>query len=87
MRSALRPLTLPVLLAVFLLPAAVARADEPATKPNEPVSYSFDDDEVLGNTVAPYGEVMNVRKRGQRASLVRARGSFVVELLHSVEAL
>ncbi len=49
--------------------------------------YTFEDDEVFGTTTAPIGEVLLVRPREQRESLIRARDHFVRELLHSVEEL
>lgn len=51
------------------------------------VEYAFGDDQVLGDMVAPLGEVLTVRGKGQRQSLVRARGSFVDKLVRAVEAL
>jgi hypothetical protein len=77
-----RYLALPALLAT-LFASGSARAEEPG----DTVSYAFDDDKVLGDTVNPLGEIMTVRKRPARESLVRARQSFVPELLKSVEAL
>ena len=85
-RSA-RHLALPALLATLLAGTTTAQAEEPKARGDDTIQYSFDDDKVLGDTVGPLGEVMSVRKRSQRASLVRARSSFVVELLQSVEAL
>jgi hypothetical protein len=79
------PFVLSALLTLNL--ASPALAQEPADAPGDTVSYSFEDDKVLGDGVAPLGEIMTIRKRGQRDSLVRARQSFVPELLHSVEAL
>jgi len=84
---AVRHLALPAALSIILATCTVARADAPGQGPDEPTRYSFEDDKVLADTVAPMGEVMMVRKRPPRESLVRARDSFVVELLHSVEAL
>jgi len=84
-----RHLALPILLASALV-TSTTRADEPqagAQAGTDTVSYSFDDDKVLGDTVNPLGEIMTVRKRPARESLVRARESFVPELLQSVEAL
>jgi hypothetical protein len=74
-------------------PGAVARAEPPAQSAGQPAggddftSYSFDDDSVFGTTARPDGEVLPVRRRGQRESLIRTRESFVRELLKSVEAL
>jgi len=76
-----------LLIALLSGQAKPARADEPTPKDADTTRYSFDDDKVLGDTTGPLGEVMSVRKRSQRESLVRARQSFVVELLKSVEAL
>lgn len=73
--------------------AAPAAADPPAPASlksgakNEVTEYAFDDDAVLGDTIAPLGEVLQVRPRAQRQSLVRARSSFMPELLESVERL
>ena len=85
-RSA-RHLALPALLATLLAGTTTAQAEEPNAQGDDTVQYSFDDDKVLGDTASPLGEVMSVRKRSQRESLVRARSNFVVELLQSVEAL
>lgn len=82
-----RHLALPAALSVLLATAGAVRAEEPGQGPDAPTRYTFEDDKVLADTIGPMGEVMVVRKRGQRESLVRARDSFVVELLHSVEAL
>lgn len=69
--------------------SAGAAAEPPLTpEPGEaPLTYAFEDDAVLATTATPMGEVLNVRPGGVRESLVHARESFVVELLHSVEAL
>ena len=76
MSSALRPLTLPALIAALLVGAAVARADEPTAKPSEPVSFSFEDDKVFGDTAAPSGEVMTCASAGSaRRSCARAAAS------------
>jgi hypothetical protein len=49
--------------------------------------YTFEDELVGGDTINPSLEVLTVRSRKDRQSLVRARESFVVELLQSVERL
>lgn len=82
-----RYLALPAALSILLASTHAARAEEPGQGPDAPTRYTFDDDKVLADTVGPMGEVMTVRKRPQRESLVRARDSFVDELLRSVEAL
>jgi hypothetical protein len=50
-------------------------------------TYDFDDDLVQGDLVRPDGELLNVRRRGARASLIRIREHFVPEMLKSVENL
>jgi hypothetical protein len=80
------------LLSAVLVAPATARAEPPASaaatgKVDSTTVYTFEDDEVFGTTTAPMGEVLLVRPRGQRESLIRARDHFVRELLHSVEEL
>jgi hypothetical protein len=80
------------LLSAVLVAPATARAEPPAHaaasgKVDSTTVYTFDDDEVFGTTTAPVGEVLLVRPRAQRESLIRARDHFVRELLHSVEEL
>lgn len=62
-------------------PAAGARPAGEAT------TYDFDDDLVTGDLVRPDGELLNVRRRGQRNSLIRIREHFIPEMLKSVENL
>jgi len=50
-------------------------------------TYDFDDDLVTGDLVRPDGEMLQVRRRGQRTSLIRIREHFVPEMLKSVENL
>ncbi|MCC6877088.1 MAG: hypothetical protein IT378_22480 [Sandaracinaceae bacterium] len=54
---------------------------------NETTTYDFDDDLVQGDLVRPDGELLNVRRRGRRASLIRVREHFIPEMLKSVENL
>lgn len=61
---------------------AVAQEDDENT-----TTYDFEDDLVTGDLVRPDGELLNVRKRGRRASLIRIREHFIPELLKSVENL
>lgn len=53
----------------------------------ETTTYDFDDDLVQGDLVRPDGEMLNVRRRGRRASLIRVREHFIPEMLKSVENL
>ena len=50
-------------------------------------TYDFDDDLVTGDLVRPDGELLNVRRRGNRASLIQIREHFIPEMLKSVENL
>ena len=50
-------------------------------------TYDFDDDLVTGDLVRPDGELLNVRRRGNRASLIQIREHFIPEMLKSVEDL
>ncbi|RLB53229.1 MAG: hypothetical protein DRJ42_12495 [Deltaproteobacteria bacterium] len=53
----------------------------------ESTTYDFEDDLVTGDLVRPDGEMLNVRRRGSRASLIRIREHFIPEMLKSVEDL
>lgn len=50
-------------------------------------TYDFEDDLVQGDLMRPDGEMLNVRRRGQRDSLIRVREHFIPEMLKSVENL
>jgi len=50
-------------------------------------TYDFEDDLVTGDLVRPDGEMLNVRRRGRRSSLIRIREHFIPEMLKSVEDL
>jgi hypothetical protein len=50
-------------------------------------TYDFEDDLVTGDLVRPDGEMLNVRRRGSRASLIQIREHFIPEMLKSVEDL
>ncbi len=65
---------------VVIAPAAMAQEGETTT-------YDFEDDLVQGDLVRPDGELLNVRRRGRRASLIRVREHFIPEMLKSVENL
>lgn len=69
-----------------LLPAG-AHAQSGVVQLEEVTSYDFEDDLVTGDLVRPDGEMLNVRRRGRRASLIRVREHFLPELLKSVENL
>jgi hypothetical protein len=61
--------------------ARAGKAQGPAT------AYAFDDHLVGGDGVAPDGEVLRVRPRKDRESLVRVRTDFLRELFKTVEDL
>ena len=75
------------------LPVRVsAQAKDAAPAPaagggDAPTSYDFDDDLVQGDLVRPDGELLSVRRRGNRASLIQIREHFIPEMLKSVEDL
>ncbi len=50
-------------------------------------TYDFEDDLVTGDLVRPDGEMLSVRQRGRRTSLIRIREHFIPEMLKSVEDL
>ena len=50
-------------------------------------SYDFEDDLVTGDLVRPDGELLSVRRRGNRASLIQISEHFIPEMLKSVEDL
>jgi hypothetical protein len=80
------------LLAGFAAPAQVsaqAKAGAPAAAGGDtgPTSYDFEDDLVQGDLVRPDGELLSVRRRGNRASLIQIREHFIPEMLKSVEDL
>ena len=67
---------------LVLAPIASAFAQDGAD-----TTYDFEDDLVTGDLVRPDGEMLNVRRRGRRASLIRVREHFIPEMLKSVENL
>ncbi len=82
-----------VFAALTMLSSASAYAQDPppaggaARSGGDATTYDFDDDLVTGDLVRPDGELLNVRRRGQRNSLIRIREHFIPEMLKSVENL
>jgi hypothetical protein len=71
-----------------VLMSSVASAQDRGGGGNEAATtYDFEDDLVTGDLVRPDGELLNVRRRGRRASLIRVREHFIPEMLKSVENL
>lgn len=62
-------------------------ADAKAGAAGGATSYDFDDDLVTGDLVRPDGELLSVRRRGNRASLIQIREHFIPEMLKSIEDL
>ena len=82
------PLALALALLGSVLPGRVQAEDTKAGDGRgELTAYRFDDDLVQGDTVRPDVEVLHVRKRGDRESLVRARMHFIPELLKTAQDL
>lgn len=71
---------------VALLTCAGARAEPSRVQPAA-LEYGFDDEVVQGGLREQNTEVLIVRGRGVRQSLVHVRTSYVRELLESVEDL
>ena len=71
------------LVALFATPVFAQDADNSGAE----TTYDFEDDLVTGDLVRPDGEMLNVRRRGRRSSLIRIREHFVPEMLKSVENL
>lgn len=62
-------------------------AQDAAGGGGDTTTYDFEDDLVTGDLVRPDGEMLNVRRRGSRSSLIRIREHFIPEMLKSVENL
>lgn len=76
-----------VLFAFVLGTAVLFAAPVLAQDAGGETTYDFEDDLVTGDLVRPDGEMLNVRRRGSRASLIRIREHFIPEMLKSVEDL
>ena len=68
-----------LVLAPMVVSPVYAQDDENTT------TYDFEDDLVQGDLVRPDGEMLSVRQRGRRSSLIRIREHFIPEMLKSVE--
>lgn len=73
--------------ASLVLAATLAFAPSALAQEEDATTYDFEDDLVTGDLVRPDGEVLQVRRRGQRSSLIRIRENFLPEMLKSVENL
>ena len=70
-----------LVLAPMVVSPVYAQDDENTT------TYDFEDDLVQGDLVRPDGEMLSVRRRGRRQSLIQIRDQFITEMLKSVEDL
>jgi hypothetical protein len=66
---------------------ASAQDEAKAAAPAGATTYDFEDDLVSGDLVRPDGELLSVRRRGNRASLIQIREHFIPEMLKSIEDL
>jgi hypothetical protein len=78
------PLQLAALVAVSVLAVSASAA---AQTKDENYSYRFDDELLVGDTLASTPPLLRLRPRPPRVTLLRPRVAFVGELLKSVEAL
>jgi hypothetical protein len=74
------------LVLVFAAPLAAADDSTPAaTKDPQGYQYNFGDDPLQAAGLEPLGARIRVASRAARATLIRPRTAFVLELLKSVE--
>jgi len=72
---------------LLVMSLSLGFASAASAQEGDTTTYDFEDDLVQGDLVRPDGEMLNVRRRGRRASLIRVREHFVNEMLKSVENL
>lgn len=68
-----------------LLAAAPAAAQDRGA--DDVTQYDFEDDLVNGGRYEPLGEILEVRRRHGRRTLIQTRAHFIPEMLQSVERL
>ncbi len=71
--------------AAMLAFAAQARAQ--SGEPDDHYSYRFEDDYMVGDTLATTPPLLRLRRRIPRVNLIRPRASFVAEMFKSVESM
>ncbi len=69
---------------LVMMMAGMAGAQAPGDEPRE---ETFEDELVPGDYASPLGEILPVRDRGRRVSLIRTRNGFMPELYKSVETI
>ena len=72
---------------VHEFPEGTQTAQDAAAEDDGATTYDFEDDLVTGDLVRPDGELLSVRRRGRRSSLIQIREHFIPEMLKSVEDL
>ncbi len=73
---------------VAVAPLAAADDSSPAaTQDQDGIAYKFKDDPLQASGLGPLGASCPVLRRAARATLIRPRTAFVMELLKSVEHL
>jgi hypothetical protein len=85
MRRPMLPLAL--LAALTMLAVASPSFAQTTTTEREGYGYHFDDDHMVGDTLGSPPPILKVPKKGRRIMLIRARTSFVAEMLKSVEVM
>lgn len=75
------------LAAALLLSAGLASAQVRESKSEDGYGYRFDDDPLSAGGFAVGDATIKVRPTAPRVTLLRLRGNFVPEMLHSVEHL
>lgn len=74
--------------ALLLVDFSFGSSSASAQDQPETTEFNFEDgDLVTGDLVRPNGELLNVRRRGRRSTLIRIREHFIPEMLKSVEDL
>lgn len=64
-----------------------ASAQTPTQAKVDSYTYTFIDDDLLGDTLSSPPPILKGGKRPMRITLIRPRASFVVEMLKSVETM
>jgi hypothetical protein len=79
-------LSRPLAAALALAAASLGNTAHAQSK-GDAYTYHFEDDYMVGDTLATTPPLLRVRRRPPIVTLLRPRASFVAEMLKSVEAL
>lgn len=80
----MRTLRLALVLGTLVLGTALTTTTAHADDEQGTTRYDFEDELVRGDLVRPDGEILRVRSRSGRRTLIRVRESFVAELYKAV---